>query len=164
MFYQQATGCTIAENIEIWRASAVILGFQLTLFGWRMTRERKMAEDNRLTWMPISEVLNLAAMLINITGTFLAPIIGVTKVHPQGALGLSLILLGCYPFALAGHYKFYGRPWRIDPDYFPKQEKIAVVLAILVFSVALVVFGHWVAASVVLAACLVITLAAWKWK
>src|SRR5215813_7660722 len=61
-------------------------------------------------------------------------------------------------FPIRPGLKLYGRWWRIDSDYFPRQEKIAVVAAILLFTVVLAIFGHRVAAFIVVAVCFAITM------
>jgi hypothetical protein len=127
---------------NIWNAASVILGFQLVAFTWRMTRERDMNSRGKPTWFPFADMLNLAAIVVNIGGTFLAPIFGIGEIHPAGALALSLILFAAYPFALAGHYELFWKDWGKD-EYFPKQERIVVGFVVLLLIGGEVYLRHY---------------------
>ena len=37
----------------------VLLTIQLTVFGWRINREMKLAEQKRRIWLPINDILNV---------------------------------------------------------------------------------------------------------
>ncbi len=61
---------------EIWSAAGFLIALQLGAFSWRLSREISMAERGEVTWLPLAEALNLAALLVAVIGVFLLPIAG----------------------------------------------------------------------------------------
>jgi amino acid transporter len=91
---------------EIWAAGAVIIGFQLVCFAWRLSRELELMKmhPQGLNWFPPADYLNLFSMLILVFTVF------VYRPSEQSAalgLRLSLILLAAYPLATLGHYRLF---------------------------------------------------------
>jgi hypothetical protein len=120
---------------EILAAAGVLLGFQVTSFTWRISREVDVG-DSDLTWLPIADMLNLASMLVVAVGVLVLPILNVANLKfMRLAFGLALLLFIGYPFALAGHYDMYNRKTGRSMRYFPFQEKM-VAACVLVSIVA----------------------------
>jgi hypothetical protein len=117
---------------DFWPTAGVIAGFQVTAFTFRLNRELQMGDHGAPTWLPPADYVNLASLAFTLAAVFVAPIMGIygEPVAAQ-ALGLSLVLLACYPFALAGHYELFHRRVR-TPMYFPRQEKIAIAVTVVV--------------------------------
>ncbi|MFC1982822.1 hypothetical protein ACFLV5_03455 [Chloroflexota bacterium] len=113
---------------NIWLAAAVILGFQVTWFIWRVSREVLMRSKGAPTWLPRADIVNLISMTLIVIGVFILPILGVRDLNIMKAFfGLAILLFVGYPFALIGHYKLYK--WRIDDhSYCPQQEKIVIYI------------------------------------
>jgi hypothetical protein len=114
-------------------AAGVIVGFQVAAFTLRINREIAVGDKGDKTWLPPADYVNLASMTITLVGFFIAPIVGIYgEPTAATALGLSLVLLACYPFALAGHYELFNREARTLPfPPFPHQEKVAIVITLL---------------------------------
>jgi hypothetical protein len=137
------TPMTIAQvNLnEIWTGAAVLMGFQLAAFVWRLNREtevQKMHADN-WNWMPPADYLSLASMLVTVFGVFVLPISGV--IDPSAAqvlFGLSAILFAGYQLALLGHYKllFHG-PVRLPGQYCTIDEALIIFLTLMVCGIYL---------------------------
>jgi hypothetical protein len=135
------------ELIQIWTVAGILLGFQITSFSWRISREAKVGMTD-WTWLPPADILNLISLTINAGGVFIIPIMGfVHNTFIQSALGLALLLFVGYPFALAGHYDMYSKGPR-TMKYCPKQEKtvvtivgILVVLYIVLIFTRILLFG-----------------------
>lgn len=126
-------------NGEILAAAGVLLGFQITSFTWRISREVEVGKSD-LTWLPIADLLNLAAMLVVAIGVFVLPILNVANSEfMKLALGLALLLFIGYPFALAGHYEMYNRKTRRSGSYFPFQEKVVATCVFLAIVAYLIV-------------------------
>jgi hypothetical protein len=110
---------------DIWTAAGVLLGFQVTSFAWRFTREAEVGETGDLTWLPLADILNLASMTVLMAGVFVLPILGLVNfdfgIH---SFGLALLLFAGHPFALAGHYDMYNRKTPRSYHYFPVQERV----------------------------------------
>jgi hypothetical protein len=121
---------------EMLAAAGILLGFQITSFTWRVSREVDVGKSD-LTWLPIADMLNLASMLVLAVGVFVLPILNVANPKfMKLAFGLALLLFIGYPFALAGHYEMYNRKTKRSMKYFPLQEKVvatSVLLAIVAY-------------------------------
>jgi hypothetical protein len=127
---------------NIWTAAGVLLGFQLTAFTWRLNRELEMGDRGERVWVPLADMLNLAAFVVVVGGVYVLPVLGVSdRALPRDALGLGVVMLAFYPFALLGHYELFKPP--DDPDdqrpRCPGQEQIVLVVAALAVIAYLVV-------------------------
>ncbi len=126
---------------DVWVAAGVLLGFQITSFAWRLSREVKVGESGDLTWLPPADLLNLASMLVTAIGVFALPILGLsTPDLMKDAFGLALLLFVGYPFALAGHYELYSRGTKRSYLYFPRQERV-VVAAVVILTAAFAILA-----------------------
>jgi hypothetical protein len=115
---------------EILSAAGILLGFQVTAFTWPVTREVEMGKAD-LTWLPVADMLNLASMLVVVVGVFVLPILNVANLKFMGqAFGLAMLLFVGFPFALAGHYDMYNKSTMRSMKYFPKQEKIVLMIVL----------------------------------
>lgn len=115
-------------------AAGVLLGFQITAFTWRISREVKVSESPSpdLTWLPVADMFNLASMLTTVFAVFLLPIFNLISINSiKHAFGLALLFFIGFPFTLAGHYELYNwnTPRSMKP--FPFQEKLVSVLVCL---------------------------------
>ena len=127
---------------NIWIASGVILGFQVTWFTWRISREVKMEKVGETTWLPCADWMNLISMVFLVVGVFVLPVLGIVQ-FAEYALGLALILLVGYPFALAGHYELYKSQGHPRPR-FPYQEKVPIIVAAIIAILYSVYYFCWV--------------------
>ncbi len=128
------------ELKDLWTVGAVLMGFQLTAFTWRTTRElngRDLREEyhaeqnqdvNR--WFPPADYLNLASLLVIVGGVFLAPILRLGSIRfAERALGLSAILFIGYPFAVLGHYNLlFRKGTALRGEFSTVQEKAVIVV------------------------------------
>ncbi|VVB92867.1 Uncharacterised protein [uncultured archaeon] len=119
---------------DIWIAAGVLIGFQVTSFIWRISREVEVGKTRDITWLPPADVLNLLSMVIAMVGVFVLPILGLVDLSfIKLSFGLAVLLFVSYPFALAGHYDMYNNKTSRSFLYFPAQEKVVVAItAILV--------------------------------
>jgi hypothetical protein len=117
---------------ELWTAAGVLLGFQVTAFLMRLSREIAVGDKGMVTWAPPSDVLNLGSMVVTTIGVFILPMFGWVSVDTGARLfGSALLLFVGYPFALAGHYDMYNRKSRTG-DYCTRQEKVAVAIIVAI--------------------------------
>jgi hypothetical protein len=113
---------------ELWTAAGVLLGFQVTAFLMRLGREIAAGDEDMVTWMPPSDVLNLGSMVVTAIGVFILPLVGWVTLDTSARLfGLALLLFVGYPFALAGHYDTYNQKPRTGV-YCTRQEKVAIAV------------------------------------
>ena len=127
---------------DIWIAAGVLMGFQVTSFAWRISREVKVAEKNDLTWLPPADLMNLASMVVAVVGVFVLPTLDLVGTNfAEHSFALALLLFVGYPFALAGHYDMYNHKTYRSYLYFPFQEKVVVaIVAILVVAYLVFIF------------------------
>jgi len=99
------------ELKDIWAAAAILIGFEMAGFSWRMDREMKLRESRRenphggYTWFPPADYLNLLSLLVIVFGVFLLPMRGTLTPHAAGkALAAGIVLFAGYPFASLAHY------------------------------------------------------------
>jgi hypothetical protein len=116
---------------ELWSTGGVILGFSVTAFSWRISREVYVGERDWV-WLAPADYLNLAAMSVLAVGVFVLPILNVgrTPVQATVSLGLAIMLFVGYAIALAGHYELFSRGRHRSMKYFPRMEKVAVGVAL----------------------------------
>lgn len=127
------------ELVQLWTVAGVLIGFQISSFGWRISREADVDEAVS-TWLPPADIINLFSMMITALGVFILPILGLIGTElSQLAFGFAMLLFVSYPFALAGHYDMFNKGPR-SFEYFPRQEKIVVaIIAIAAAAYAILV-------------------------
>jgi hypothetical protein len=125
---------------SLWTAAGVLIGFQVTAFIWRMSREAEEGERTRVTWLPPADMVNLLSLVVTTIGIFIVPTLGLgSMASAKEAFGLSVLLLTGYPFAVAGHYDLFNRSTERSFAYFTYQEKI--VIGVLIF--ATIIYLIW---------------------
>ena len=124
---------------DIWIAAGVLIGFQVTSFVWRISREVEVAKERDITWLPPADILNLLSMVVAMVGVFVLPILDIADLNfIKLSLGLAVLLFVSYPFALAGHYDMYNNETNRSFLYFTSQEKVVVVITTILVIVYLV--------------------------
>lgn len=96
------------ELSEFLTAGGVLLGFQVTSFGWRIAEESKVARQGDITWLPPADLLNIVAMIVTGLGVFVLPALGVIDVAIIKIMfGLGAILFVGHSISMAGHYELW---------------------------------------------------------
>jgi len=129
------------ELKDIWAAAAILIGFELAGFSWRMDREMKLREvrlrnpHGGYTWFPPADYLNLFSLLVIVFGVFLLPMRGTLTAHAAGkALVAGLVLFAGYPFAVLGHYGllFTKGKRELPGEYCTAAEGVVVAVTVVV--------------------------------
>jgi hypothetical protein len=113
---------------QIWEPAALVLGFQAASFAWRMAEESRVSRSGDITWLPVADAINLISIGLSILGVFVLPISGyrvLLRAHQW--FGLSLLLLFGHMVTLATHYELFNVTTARSMQYFPRQERVAVV-------------------------------------
>ena len=121
-----------ATLIDLWTPAGVLLGFQITLFYWRLEREVSVGDAGRITWLAPADYLGIVGTIVFVLGVFLLPLAGFAGPRTAGAaLGLGALLFVGHFLGLCGHYEVFDATKPRSFAYFPRQEKIIVALAAL---------------------------------
>jgi hypothetical protein len=133
---------------ELLQIAGILIGFQLTFFTFRLTRELTFKPKDR--WFPIPDFINLLSVLITVLFIFIYPLKNIETFDIdvcQKMFGFSVLLFVLYPFALIGHYKLFTKspktptdktltdettsdatPADEEPEYIPNQEKWVLII------------------------------------
>jgi hypothetical protein len=88
--------------------AGVLLGFQITLFYWRLEREVSVGDKGQITWLAPADYLGILGTMVLLAGAFLIPLSGFAGVRFAGsALGLGAVLFVGHFLGLCGHYDVF---------------------------------------------------------
>jgi ABC-type Na+ efflux pump permease subunit len=93
----------------------VVLALQFAVFGWRINREISLDDEDRRTWLLVSDYFILLSMLAVLAFCIIMPIAtGGFSNAAKVCLAVAFVLVIFYPIILAGHYRLFskkGRSW-----------------------------------------------------
>ena len=117
---------------DLWTPTGLLLGFQVTLFKWRLERESEVGDKGDIPWLVPADYVSIVGMLAFVFGTILLPLSGVVSTgFARGAFGLGALLFVGQALGLAGHYQLFNRSKSRKFVWFPTQEKVVVGLTVL---------------------------------
>lgn len=120
------------ELKDLWIPTGLLLGFQVTLFKWRLEREADVGDKGDIPWLVPADYVSIVGMLAFVFGTILLPLSGVASIgFARGAFGLGTLLFVGQALGLAGHYQLFNRTQGRRFVWFPTQEKVVVGLTVL---------------------------------
>ena len=129
---------------QLWAAAALLAGFHVAAFAWRLKRETYMEQLGQRTWLTVGDHVTGVSFLLIAVGVFVAPVAGAVSVHTAAKLlGVAATTFAVVPFIMAAHYNLYCS-WGKGAlrDQVTKQEWVAIgVSALLVASIAWWIFG-----------------------
>ncbi|WP_298141013.1 hypothetical protein [Flavobacterium sp.] len=116
------------ELIEI---AGILIGFQLTIFTFRISRELTLKRKKR--WFPLPDFINLLSVFITVLFLFLYPLKNIETYDIrlcQKFFGFSVLLFVIYPFALIGHYEMFSKASKrsFKQKYITKQETFVLII------------------------------------
>jgi hypothetical protein len=125
------------ELRDLWIPTGVLLGFQVTLFKWRLEREAGIGDaSDGVPWLTPSDYMSIIGMLAYVIGVILLPVSGLVPTHfSRGMFGLGALLFVGQALGLAGHYQLFNRAKPRQHVWFPAQERV-VICVTFVFSAA----------------------------
>lgn len=124
------------EVSELWTVAAVLAGFQVSAFIWRINRELTMEKEGEITWLTWAERFLTISFLLLVCGVFLVPLLSsITPNTVAKLLGTAIVVSAVYPFVLAGHYNLYGS-WgkEIPRCNVTKQERAVARVSIVLIA------------------------------
>lgn len=118
---------------DLWTPTGVVLGFQMTLFSWRLAREVEIGDKGDIPWLTPSDYMNIVGMLILVFGVYLLPIMNIVNLDISTILfGLGIFLFIGQALGIAGHYQLFNTKKKREFMWFPKQEKNVLLIATIV--------------------------------
>jgi hypothetical protein len=121
-----------------------LIALQFVVFGWRINREVSLDDQNRRTWLLLSDYLNLISMLAVVWLCVVVPLRTNTfQTISRIALGVGYVLICFTPVIMAGHYRLFSREGRTiykaanrDVPWLTGQEAFLAGIAILAAAIA----------------------------
>jgi hypothetical protein len=118
---------------DLQQMAGILIGFQITIFTFRITRELNL--DRKQRWFPLPDFINLISVLITVLFIFIYPLKtnkNIDLLLCKDLFGLSILLFVIYPFALVGHYDLFQVPSRRNEQqkYITKQEMIVLIIGL----------------------------------
>ena len=136
------------QLFHVWTAGAVLVGFQIAAFTWRINREIAMEAEDERTWLTLADCLVGLSFLWVVVLVFAAPIkTAVSADLAAKFLGVGLFLFAAHPFVLIGHYNLYCSWGKYEAQSECEDEGRPPVtkqeITAFLVSVVLVVVGSW---------------------
>src|ERR1019366_2234495 len=95
---------------DLWIPTGLLLGFQVTLFKWRLEREAQVGDEGDIPWLVPADYVSIVGMLSFVLGVVLFPVAGFAPVGvARWAFGLGTLLFIGQALGLAGHYQLFNR-------------------------------------------------------
>lgn len=117
---------------DLWTPTGVILGFQVTLFKWRLEEEARVGERGEIPWLVPADYVNILGMAALLGGAYLLPIAGLIGACGARILvGLGGLLFVGHALGLAAHYQLFNRSAKRQFAFFPVQERVVISLTTL---------------------------------
>jgi hypothetical protein len=116
-----------------------LLALQFAVFGWRIAREIALGDQERRTWLLLSDFINLISMISVVAFCVIVPLrTGAFEAISRLTLGVGYVLISFTPLIIAGHYRLFSRAGRSiyapegrDYPWLTDQEAIFAAMAIL---------------------------------
>jgi len=123
---------------------AIVIALQFAAFGWRINREIKVGDEERRTWLPLPDVINIIALLTTVVLCVVIPLIsGEFGKTSKVVLAITAVLIGFHPINVAAHYCLItgrGRERylkkRGDYPYATGEEFITIVISLIIAAIS----------------------------
>jgi hypothetical protein len=122
-----------ADLKDLWIPTGLLLGFQVTLFKWRLEREASVGDEGDIPWLVPSDYVSIVGMFSFVFGVVLLPVSGLASVAvARWSFGLGTLLFMGQTLGLAGHYQLFNRSKKRRFVWFPTQEKVVITLTTII--------------------------------
>lgn len=118
----------MTELKDLWIPGGLFLGFQVTLFKWRLEEKAGVGDRGDVPWLVPSDYVNLAGILVILFGVYLLPLSRQVNLRfATVALGLGALLFVGHVVGLAAHYQaLFNSKRKREFALFPAGEKWVV--------------------------------------
>jgi hypothetical protein len=127
---------------------SALLALQFVAFGWRINREIAVGDEDRKTWLPLPDYLNVALLLTVVFCCVVTRSVNWPLPRTEAAvLSFGYVMIAFHPVSEAAHYRLFSKSGRSiylkkPGDDFPwatGQETLTVALS-LIFAAAAAYF------------------------
>ena len=95
---------------DLWTPTGLLLGFQVTLFKWRLEREAEVGDKGDIPWLVPADYVSILGMLTFVFGAVLLPLSGLVSTgFARSSFGLGALLFVGQALGLAGHHQLFNR-------------------------------------------------------
>jgi hypothetical protein len=100
------------QQSDLIALTGILVALQFTAFGWRIAREIGLSDENRRTWLPVSDWLNLSSMSAILIVLIHALARGSAPPAFKSCLAGGFILIATHPLNMAMHYCIFLKQGR----------------------------------------------------
>ena len=94
----------------LYRLAPPLIALQFLAFGWRVNREINVADANRQTVIPLTDVFNVMSLFATVGCLIVVPIATESYVWlSRMVLGSAYVLIAFHPLMIAAHYQLWKR-------------------------------------------------------
>ena len=113
-----------------------LIALQFVAFGWRINREITVGDQQRRTWLPMPDWLNLISLLAVVLFCVALPLGSAWSANANAVLSAGYTLIAFHPISEAAQYRLFskaGRSIYLGRDYpwITDQEIVTVLLSLL---------------------------------
>ena len=125
-------------STQLTRLTGIILALQFAAFGWRVNREISVSDRKERIWLPLPDLLNIAALFSIVWFCIVVPLAsGEYVLWSRRTLAAAGVLIAFHPLTMAAHY---GLPYRKQRpirkngalQYATLEEIITLVVSLVV--------------------------------
>ncbi|MEJ2671572.1 MAG: hypothetical protein P8168_05075 [Deltaproteobacteria bacterium] len=120
---------------------ALLVGLQFAAFGWRINREISVGDEERKTWIPLADFVNIIMLFSTIICCIIIPLMGFDTLRKPVFIAAA-ILIAFHPMTTAGHYGLLtrrGRKHYLTPEgdwpYKTGEEYVSFILSLIITAV-----------------------------
>jgi hypothetical protein len=135
------------QSPQLTTLTGIILGLEFAAFGWRVNREINVGDENRKTWLPLPDIVNIVALLLVVYFCIVVPLDqGDYVIWSRKVLAAAGTLIAFHPLTMAAHY---GLPYRKqrpkkkngDFQYAPIEEILTLSVSFVLAAGTILLVG-----------------------
>src|SRR5437773_8550760 len=85
-----------------------LIALQFVAFGWRINREITVEDQQRKTWLPLPDFLNIVALVTVVFCCIVLPLACDVNRFSSAVLSVGYVLIAFHPISEAAHYRLFS--------------------------------------------------------
>ncbi len=124
------------DELVVGPLTGSVIGLQFVAFGWRVNREIAVGDQERRTWLPVPDCINVLALFWTIGLCVILPLSqgGRFAGLSRATLAAAAVLVAFHPVSMAAHYGLFTgqRPRKGGGDiqFAPRPEKVSTTVSV----------------------------------